>query len=256
MGRTIVGMLALIVMAALCIRGRAAPARASESDVIIVLAGGVGSNGVPHETVLRRLRRAAQLYKEQEAATGTGPVVVCNGGGTTHKPKWVDKSGYAIPEAALMGRELISMGVKATDVYAEGYSDDTIGNAFFVRVMHIDVRPEWRRLRVITSAFQMERTKALYDWVFGLAPLPAGKPYYDMAYESVDDNGALPPTALSRRRTREAESLRTFQSGNLVRMQRLAELHEFVNLKHSGYTVDGYLSKKALRSSPLAQSYR
>ena len=214
------------------------------------------SHAVPHETVMRRLQRAAELYKRQLETTGKAPAIICNGGGTTHKPKWSDANGYAVPEAALMGRQLTNMGVRESDIYVEGYSDDTIGNAFFLRVMHLDVRPDWSRLRVITSDFQMARTKVLYSWVMVLTPLPPGKHAYELMYEAVDDEGALPPRVLRSRRSREESSLRALQSGELIRMGTLRELHGFINLRHSGYTVRGLLGKKALdRTSSLAQTY-
>ena len=165
-------------------------ANPQDVDVIIVLAGGVSGVGVPHEPVMRRLLKAAELDRLQ-AARRRAPAIVCNGGGTTHKPKWVDKAGYAIPEAALMGQQLETLGVEARHIYVEGYSDDTIGNAYFLRVMHIDLRPDWTRLVVITSQFQMERTRAIFDWAFRLAPLPAGVGKYELRYEAVDDHGAM-----------------------------------------------------------------
>ena len=254
MPRTAVVLLALGLGAVLCLLGSA---RSAADETLVVLAGGVGEDGLPHETVLRRLQRAAQLYKAHKAATGRGLSIVCNGGGTTHKPKWVDGSGYSVPEAALMGRQLVQMGVSAEDIYAEGYSDDTIGNAFFLRVMHADVRPEWTRLRIITSEFQMERTRAIYGWVFGLSPLPAGKGSYELYYEAVPDEGALPPRALRSRRSREARSLQAFVNGSLRRAtSRLAELHTFIFLRHGGYTIGGYLSKKPFaKTSALGESY-
>ena len=250
MPRTAVVLLALGLGAVLCLLGSA---RSAADETLVVLAGGVGEDGLPHETVLRRLQRAAQLYKAHKAATGRGLSIVCNGGGTTHKPKWVDGSGYSVPEAALMGRQLVQMGVSAEDIYAEGYSDDTIGNAFFARVMHIDVRPDWSRLRIITSEFQMKRTQAIYDWVFkGLQPLPAqGR---EVTYDAVDDVGAMPAHALRRRRDKEEASLRAFVSGDLVKLTRLSQLHDFLFRRHSGYTSRGYLSKQRL-SGALATSY-
>jgi uncharacterized SAM-binding protein YcdF (DUF218 family) len=104
----------------------------AELDLLVVLAGGVDAQGRPHETVLRRLRAAARLHR-QASKRGRVLSVLCNGGGTTHKPKWVDAQGYAVPEAALMARTLAELGVPYGHIYLEGYSDDTIGNAFFVR---------------------------------------------------------------------------------------------------------------------------
>ena len=78
--------------------------RAGESDIC---EGGVGDDGQPHVTVLRRLERAAQMYQQQLKSGGRAPAIVCNGGGTTHKPKFRDAAGFAVPEAALMARPVV-----------------------------------------------------------------------------------------------------------------------------------------------------
>ena len=114
-----------------------------EHDAVLVLAGGVGTDGRPHEAVLRRLRRAARLHSAAKQR-GHRLAIVTNGGGTTHKPKWVSPAGYAVPEAALMGRELHRLGVDPSDVYLEALSDDTIGNAYYARTIHADPA-RWRR---------------------------------------------------------------------------------------------------------------
>jgi len=122
--------------------------------------------------------------------------------------------------------------------------------------MHADARATWVHLLVITSRFQMARTKAIYDWIFQLQPLPARKAAYVLEYVAVEDSGALPKLVLRSRRSREAASLESFQKGTLVRMTELASVHEWVHTKHSAYTASGMLSKKPLnRSSALAQTY-
>jgi len=128
------GLLALVLVlatrpshptAALTTAGAAAAA----VDAIVVLAGGVDETGVPHESVLRRLRAAAR-HHHASSASGIALPILLNGGGTTHTPKWVDREGYAVPEAALMGRYLCkTLGVPATSIYIEGYSDDTLGES-------------------------------------------------------------------------------------------------------------------------------
>ena len=70
---------------------------------------GSQAGGRPHEAVMRRLRRAAKLYAASRER-GHTLAVVANGGGTTHKPRWVSPAGYAVPEAALMARELEAEG--------------------------------------------------------------------------------------------------------------------------------------------------
>ena len=194
-----------------------------EHDAVLVLAGGVDAGGRPHEAVMRRLRRAAKLYAASRER-GHTLAVVANGGGTTHKPRWVSPAGYAVPEAALMARELERDGVAAQDIYLESLSDDTIGNAFYARTMHADPS-RWHRLVVVTSEFQMPRAVAIYRWVFSLAPQPAGKPPYVLSFDAVGDRGTLPPAVLQARRAKEAASLRAFVGGDLIRMTRLSELH-------------------------------
>ena len=106
---------------------RSSSATSTAYDVLVVLAGGVDDQGTPHETVMRRLRRAAQMYRQAAQPPG----IVCNGGGTTHKPKWTDAAGYAVPEAALMGRQLLTLGVPANDVYVEGCAHAGAISIFF-----------------------------------------------------------------------------------------------------------------------------
>ena len=127
--RSSVGLATLVTVGLVIYVARSDAAAGSKTgvDAIIVLAGGVSDQGQPHETVMRRLQEAANVYRQQVERGDTAPAIICNGGGTTHKPKWVDAAGYAVPEAALMGRKLTSLGVKAADIYVEGYSDDTIG---------------------------------------------------------------------------------------------------------------------------------
>ena len=75
--RPFVMLATLLTLGLMCV-GRAAPADGS-IDVIVVLAGGVGDDGVPHATVMRRLEHAAQLYKRQmESSHGKAPAIVCN----------------------------------------------------------------------------------------------------------------------------------------------------------------------------------
>jgi len=229
-------------------------AGSAELNLVVVLAGGVDAQGRPHETVLRRLRAAARLHR-QASKRGRALSILCNGGGTTHKPKWVDAQGYAVPEAALMARQLVELGVPYEHIYLEGYSDDTLGNAFFARTMHADARLDWTQLVIITSEFQMARTRAIYDWIFSLAPLPTGKPRYALSYLSVGDAGSLPAPALEARRRKEAASLAAFERGSLVRLSSLQAVHAWLFTAHAAYAPAGVLAKKAMNDSATAASY-
>lgn len=197
-------------------------------DAVLVLAGGVGDGGTPHETVLRRLDAAAAMHK-------IAPVpIVCVGGGTSHKPKWTDGAGFAVPEAHLMAKELYKRGVPLSSIYLEGYSDDTIGNLVFARVLHTEWR-SWRDVLVVTSAFQAPRAEAIAQWVFSLTPQPATHGTYAVDCASVPDEGAVDAEALASRVAREEASLASFRGGVGASIATLEQAHEFVFQKHGAY---------------------
>lgn len=93
---------------------------------IVVLGGGLTSDGkVPMHTDLR-IQRAISLYKdlkEKEHAK-----IITLSGGTTHKPNPRDEEGFVIWEASAAAKKIIELGVDEEDVYEENFSLDTIGN--------------------------------------------------------------------------------------------------------------------------------
>lgn len=254
MVKRVVALLVIVVLMliiSVCLSlATASPGPSDRPDAIIVLAGGVDARGMPHCTVAERLTAAANFSSQ---VYGGEPIpIVLNGGGTTWKPRHVDRHGFSIPEAALMAKHISrTAGIKPSVLYPESFSDDTIGNAFFARTMHTDLRPEWRDLLVITSQFQIARTEAIYQWIFGLSPRPS-RPYR-LRFASVSD-ACLDPRILALRQAKEAVSLRKFLAGPIVRMTSLAAVHEFIFHRHGGYTVQGTLSKQPL-DSELAETY-
>jgi uncharacterized SAM-binding protein YcdF (DUF218 family) len=217
-------------------------------DVILVLSGGVTERGTPHCTVSARLAAAVNVSRSHSVP------VILNGGGTTFKPRYTDKNGFALPEAALLAAELERNGVERSRLFLEALSDDTIGNAFFARVMHTDLRPEWRNLLVITSDFQLARAAAIYSWAFGLSPQPSVRPYR-LSFQGVPDT-CMDPEALRVRTEKEADGLRKFMSGVAERIHTLRDAHEFVFQAHSAYSAKGALERQPLSpDSPLAKTY-
>lgn len=197
-------------------------------EVLLVLAGGVGDDGIVHESVARRLDAAAALFKRSGGALS----VICNGGGTAHKPRFLDAAGFAVPEAVIMATALKQRGVPLSSVFLEGWSDDTLGNAFAARTMHTDLRPDWRRVWVLTSDFQLPRARAVYNWVYGLSPQPAG-PRYELTFVGTPDEGE--EAALAARRTREASSLASFSAGVGKNITTLAACHSWLFSEHGAY---------------------
>jgi DUF218 domain len=195
---------------------------------LLVLAGGLDEEGNVHTTVARRLDAAAELHRRDPTL-----YIVCNGGGTSHKPKWRDPAGFEVPEAQQMAAYLRARGVPMTHVVLECLSDDTIGNAFVARALHCEWRPDWRRVVVITSAFQIDRARAVYEWVFCKLEPAVG---YHLTALAVPDDGAVDPDALAARAQRECASLHAFSSGVGAKYTSMEQVHTWLFTTHAAYS--------------------
>ena len=154
------------------------------SHAIIVPAGGQLDVDGPPPHVAARLELAAKLYK---VAPSPKPFVITTAWGTPHKACPHDTAGFERHEAADNAAALLALGVSPAHVLEESVSLETVGNAYFTRLLHTDVRG-LQRLVVINNRFHMPRTRAVFDHVFAL-PLLEGMPHanYDLEYIEVDD---------------------------------------------------------------------
>src|SRR5689334_14924059 len=135
-------------------------------DAIIVPGGGVREGGALPKWVQRRFDLALSHWQ--------GEYIICLSAGTTYKPLPRDEQGYPVFESIAGARYLLMNGIPANKILTEASSYDTIGNAYFARTIHTDPLG-LRHLLVITSAFHMPRTRAIFEWVFGLSA--ADSPY-------------------------------------------------------------------------------
>lgn len=161
----------------------AAAASTGSLDAIVVPGGGLTPEGHVHPWVAARCAVAARLYHASllagvDTGTGTGgrarrrprrpPVIVTLSGGTSWKPPPLDARGFPITEAAAAARYLgETHNISLAHVVEEGFSLDTIGNAYFLRAVHAGPA-QWRSLAVVTNRFHMPRTRRIFQWVFGL----------------------------------------------------------------------------------------
>ena len=162
----------------------AAAASTGSLDAIVVPGGGLTPEGHVHPWVAARCAVAARLYHASllatmDTGTGTGtgrarrrprrpPVIVTLSGGTSWKPPPLDARGFPITEAAAAARYLAEThNVSLDHIVEEGFSLDTIGNAYFLRAVHAGPA-QWRSLAVVTNRFHMPRTRRIFQWVFGL----------------------------------------------------------------------------------------
>ena len=112
----------------------------------------------------------------------------------------------------------------------ETSSWDTIGNAFFSRVIHVQPRG-WRRLLVITSDFHLERAQAAFDWVYRVTPTAADCELY---YEAVSD-WEMDPALLRARYRKEREALNEL-TGLTTRITTMQDLHRWLFTEHRAYS--------------------
>ncbi|HYP07631.1 MAG TPA: YdcF family protein [Bryobacteraceae bacterium] len=197
-------------------------------DAVIVLGGGVREGGELPPWAVRRFERAVEL-------AGDAPIV-CLSAGTVHRPPPLDPEGYPWLESVAGAAYLLARGVPPERIQVEASSYDTIGNAYFAKLLHVDPAG-WRDLVVITSEFHMPRSRAIFEWVFGLTP-----ERYAMRFEATADDGLL-PELVERRRQREAASLRAL-TRVIERVRDLPTFHRWFYTEHNAYTATGWTSRK------------
>jgi len=151
-------------------------------DLIIVLGGGVKKNGELPSWVQRRLDRAYELYSE-----GTSNRIIVAGKGIESN----------VIEANAMFQHLLDKGIPPIHLLKEPLSIDTLQNAFFSKVIHVDPM-KMKKLLVITSEFHAERAASLFDWIFGDG--------YQIECETVSDED-IPEEALKQRKLLEKQLL-------------------------------------------------
>eukprot|EP00746_Dinoflagellata_sp_MGD_P015239 gnl/MRDRNA2_/MRDRNA2_133771_c0_seq1.p1 gnl/MRDRNA2_/MRDRNA2_133771_c0~~gnl/MRDRNA2_/MRDRNA2_133771_c0_seq1.p1 ORF type:complete len:264 (-),score=36.58 gnl/MRDRNA2_/MRDRNA2_133771_c0_seq1:77-868(-) len=232
-----------------CGRGTAAVSKAI--DAIVVPGGGLTADGSVTPWVKERLHKAKEVY--ESFPEGARPVIITLSGGTPHKPYPVNPAnGFQVLEAEAGARYLIKfLGMPPQDILEENLSLDTIGNAFFLRIMHTDV-VGLRRLIVITNHFHAPRTKAIFEKVFSLPPLPQHG-LYEVSFAEVPDTG-LSADTLQQRSEREAASKVTFEK-NAAKIHDMAALHKFLFQDHNAYASKRCLADREPVSEAVRRSY-
>ncbi len=190
-------------------------------DALLVLGGGVCGNSELPEWSERRFDLALKLR--------TSEPVVCLSAGTMHQPIPLDALGLPVYESVAGATYLRRRGVHARDILVETASWDTVGNAYFSRVLFADPFG-WKKLLVITSEFHMARTEALFRWVYGM-----DREGTKLSFAAASDAGL----DMEARREREVDSLASFESGLRQEIRDLPSLHQWLYSQHDCYSAQG-----------------
>jgi len=224
---------------------------------IVILGGGLTAEGQVYPHTELRIAKAVELYKQYKSSgTGTGAgtgagaeagavvTLIPLSGGTPHKPPPLDPAGFPIAEATAAARVLLNKyNIPASDISEEPYSVDTLGNAYFLRTLHVEPG-KYTELHIVTNDWHMARVRAMFQHVFALPR--------DSLTSSSSINGAtcqppaspklffaevlsgLEPALLEVRKTREAASLASFQDQKHA-YTTLQELHYYMFQEHAAY---------------------
>jgi uncharacterized SAM-binding protein YcdF (DUF218 family) len=159
-------------------------------DAVLVSGGGLRPDGALPHYVRNRLEAA-------QALAGEAPIVPLSAR-TVHRAPPLDAAGHPVLESVAAAEALLARGVPPPRIWAETASLDTIGNAYFARVILTDPAGLRRRL-VVNSEFHMPRTRLIFDWVFGLPP---ADPPYALEHHAVPDRGLTGAGGAARRGAR------------------------------------------------------
>jgi uncharacterized SAM-binding protein YcdF (DUF218 family) len=134
------------------------------ADAIVVLGGGVESDGALPRVAAARVERAVELWRH-----GVAPRIILSGRCGLIGPE------PAVTEAAAMAALAHRLGVPDEALLMEEQSRDTLGNAYFVKEELLEPNG-WRSIRVVTSDFHLSRAAWVFRKILG--------PAYDYSFVS------------------------------------------------------------------------
>jgi DUF218 domain len=191
-------------------------------DAILIPGGGLLADGTPPPWVCRRLEEAAKVADARFFVTLSR--------GTVHKAPPRNSQGFPIDESVAGAVYLLKCGVPKDRILTETVSFDTIGNAYFSRVIHIDPLG-LTRLLVITSDFHLTRTRAIFRWVYSLS---GGD--HELTFQGVPDAGISEAT-LRARAEKERHGLESLQEP-MSEIRTLEQLQQWLFLRHGAYNLE------------------
>lgn len=211
----------------------------------MILGGGLRGGGLREGGVLPPWS-IARFELAVERQTGT-EAFICLSQATVHRPPPLDERGFPVTEAAAGARYLVQSGIEPERIRLEALSLETIGNAAFTRLLHTDVAG-WRRLLVITSAFHMPRSRAIFEKVFALKPSD-----YELEFAESENRG-LTDDAVAARVARELKSLSSWQK-NAEQWKTISDLAAWLWTQHDAYSGRGLLKPRPELDPATIESY-
>lgn len=200
-------------------------AKTKKYDALVIPGGGLEPHtSLPQPWVRARLDTAYSLSAQ------TIYFIVLSRG-TTHKSPPRDSRGFPIDEASASAKYLMNLGIESDRILLDGWSLDTIGNAYFARRMICDPL-QLQKLCIITSSFHMLRTRTIFEWVFAL---DGCKSTLDFC---VTPDVGLNDAQSSARIDKEKSSIRSLRENIIPNISTMQALSLFVLQKHAAYNAE------------------
>ena len=208
-------------------------------QAIVILAGGSQKTDSIDSLPLHvkdRLDLAFNIYNQSK----TKPYIIVSSSGTPHRKCFINNKKHVIYECDSMAQYLIEKyhSINHNLILREYTSYDTIGNAYFTKINHIDPL-EISKFLVITSDFHLKRSQAIFDFVFNLDK----NKKYDIDYNKTITK--VTPDILYHRMIKEQKSLTFFKNQMTERdITDMKSLHIWLFSKHLAYTTKDVLFNK------------
>ena len=224
----------------------------TETNYIIVLAGGLKNNGHVNDWVQERLDKTIELYNEMKYKTDKKSnklieqdiKIICCGGGTYHKPPVLDLNNYVIHESTGCASYLIENGISKRDIYKEWSSYDTIANAYFATIKFL-VPLEIKKIILVTSEFHMKRSVYLFNKISKLFGM-------ELEIETYETENNMDSELLEIRAKREKESVVKYKKNIFSKIKNKFDFTKWIHEEHNAYNNNFEISKP---DSLLSKSY-
>lgn len=205
-------------------------------NLICVLAGGLQENGEPHEFVKKRLDKAIELYDTKKSH------ILVLGGGTYHKPPFLNKDGFIIHESTSCAIYLSKNGINSNFILREWSSYDTIANGFFAFTNYINYL-NLKKFTVITSDFHISRSKEIFNYFNKLF-----NQNKEISYISTDSN--IDNNTYAIRSKREEESKINFIKNIVNKINNPSEFIKWFYTEHKAYSsIVKYVNNKNINKT-------
>jgi len=195
-------------------------------DIIIVLGGGIESDGSLPEIPKLRITKGVELLNN-----GVAPRIIMSG----KWGFWLEKEPIRT-EAEAMREYAIGLGISADAIFKEDISKDTIGNAYFCKLNFLEPN-NWYNIIIVTSDYHIPRTRYVFEKVLG----------NDYTIEFVSVDSKLSPEEFSVKVNKENKTTeflkKWFDSINPGDTKAVKEL---MYTKHPGYAENPEVTKEQL----------